>query len=146
MRAKRAWQLRDVHLPVDLDPGRCLDAADYLARHADRYGIGARIELRRACRDRAYDRHLVVCHAERDRAKALWVMELVLLPAVDRQTRVTLRMVAARRFGRRAGAAKAADTYRRLYADALRLASAPRDRRQGNVIPLRPYAELAPVA
>jgi hypothetical protein len=143
MWAKRAEQLRDLHLSVDLEPGRVLDAADYIARHAARYGIDADLELRRAPSGWAYDRHLVVCHSRRS-GKPQWVMQLALGPDVERETRVTLALRASRRFGRGAETGRAAQDYRRLFAEALRLAAAPRDAHLGNVIVLRPYADLPP--
>jgi hypothetical protein len=143
MWAKRAEQFRDLHLSVDLEPGRVLDAADYLARHAARYGIDADIELRRAPSGWAYDRHLVVGHSRRS-GKAQWVVQLALAPDLERETHVTLALGATRRFGRAAETGRAVEDYRRLFAEALRLAAAPRDPRLGNVIVLRPYAELPP--
>jgi hypothetical protein len=146
MWAKRAEQLRDLHLSVDLEPGRCLDAADYLARYASRYGIRADLELRRARSGWAYDKHFVLCHADRGATKPRWVMQLSLSPAIEHETRVTLGIHTYRRFGRGVEAGRAAQGYRQLFADALRLAAAPRDRGAGNVIALRPYADLPPVA
>lgn len=151
MWAKRAEQLRDLHLRVRVDPLRCLDAADYLARYAERFGINAPLELRRNHSGRAYDKHFVLCRPGGGSTKPIWIMQLNLMQVttaagVHPETSVTLAMHTYRRFGRGMEAGRAATAYRSLLGDALTLAAAPRDRRDGNVVLLRPYADLPPVA
>lgn len=146
MWAKRAEQLRDLHVRVPLDPSRCLDAADYLARYAQRFGVRAELELRRSHTGWPYDKHFVICHPLGGATKPVWIMHLVLARGGHTETAVTLGMHTFRRFGRGVEAGRAAQAYRALLADALAVAAAPRDPRAGNVIPLRPYADLPPFA
>jgi hypothetical protein len=151
MWAKRAEQLRDLSLSVDLDPLRCLDTADFLARHAAAYGINAELELRRNHSGRVYDRHYVLCHQAgtfggAGHTKPLWIMHLVV--ASDHPgTRVVLGLHTYRRWGRGVEAGRAAEDYRQLLLGSLSQLDLqrriPRTRRD-NVIPLRPYSVLRP--
>jgi hypothetical protein len=151
MWAKRAEQLRDLSLSVDLDPLRCLDTADFLARHAAAYGINASLELRRNHSGRVYDRHYVLCHQAGSfggaaNTKPLWIMHLVV--ASDHPgTRVVLGLHTYRRWGRGVEAGRAAEDYRQLLLGSLSQLDLqrriPRTRRD-NVIPLRPYSVLPP--
>ncbi len=85
MGARRADPLQDLSVVVGLDAARCLDTADFLARHCGRYGINANLEFRRHQSSRPDGRHFVVCHhagAPHPLAVAaraghpLWVMHL----------------------------------------------------------------------
>ncbi len=62
MGARRAHQLQDLSLVVQLDAARCLDTADFVARHCGRYGIQAELEFRRHQGSRPDGRHFVLCH------------------------------------------------------------------------------------
>jgi hypothetical protein len=153
MWAKRAEQLRDVSLTVDVDPLRCLDTADFLARHAADYGIKADLELRRSHTGRAYARHTVLCHQAGTigrvapaNTKPLWIMHLVI--ASDHPgTRVVLGLHTYRRWGRGVEAGRVAEDYRQLLLSSLSQLDLrrriPRTRRD-NVVALRPFAALPP--
>lgn len=157
MWAKRTEQLQDLSLVVGLDPLRCLDTADFIARHADRYGIKADLEFRRNHSGHAADRHYVLCHQAgalrsvtgSPSHKPLWIMHLLLVPQHDDGTRVVGGLHTYRRRGRGVEAGHAAQQYRALLDHALAQLEADKPlttRRAGNVIPLRPFARLAPSA
>ena len=158
MWAKRAEQLTDLHSVVDLDPLRCLDTADFLARHARRYGIRADLEFRRNHSGHVYDRHFVLCHhagpvrplgGPAD-SKPLWIMQFVTSVHHPEETRIQLGLHTYRRWGRGVEAGRAAQQYRDLLGQALSLLDEqkrqrpPRD--HPNVIALRPYSDLPPIA
>ncbi|MFN0027389.1 MAG: hypothetical protein ACKV2O_09460 [Acidimicrobiales bacterium] len=62
MGARRVDQLQDLSLVVRLDAARCLDTADFVARHCGRYGIHAELEFHRHHGSRHDGRHYVLCH------------------------------------------------------------------------------------
>lgn len=160
MWAKRAEQLQDLAVVVDLDPIRCLDTADFLARHAQRYGIKAELEFRRNHSGRAYDRHFVLCHSTTasrhtggsPASKPLWIMHFVLSVHHPEETKVLLGVHTYRRWGRGVEAGRAAKQYRELLGQALVLLDEQRRDRsraggaRDNVIALRPFSDLPPVA
>jgi len=158
MWAKRADQLRDVVIAVDLDPVRCLDTADFIARNGRRYGIEADLTFRRNRSGHAYDRHFVICRRPGGtRAEGLgptgtlvWAMYLDLTAHEPEETEVVLGLRTYRRSGRRSAADRAAFQYQELLASALVLLHEQKQQRRGprpnvehdNVIQLRPYVEM----
>lgn len=162
MAVKRTELLQDVSVQLPLDPRRCLDVADYLARHARRFGVRADIELRRNHSGRLADRHFVLCHRTTGvrgvggppNSKPVWIMHLILSPGStgpgrSPDTLVTIGLHGYRRWGWGVEAGRAAQQYRALLDDGLQraastvLAGRHHDRgRDGNVVPLRPYADL----
>lgn len=158
MWAKRSDLLQDQRLKLELDAFRCLDTADFLARHARRYGVRADLELRRNHSGRTADRHYVLCHhagsasapGGRVSTKPLWIVHLVLTEQ-QHGVLVTMGLQTYRRWGPGVEAGRACRQYRDLLAQALGLLDqqkrAPRrTTREQNVIPLRPYVDLPPQA
>lgn len=159
MWAKRSELLQDQALRLTVDARRCLDTADFLARHARRYGIRADLEVRRNHSGRLVDRHYILCHhagaaaapGGRASTKPLWIMHLVLTERAPAELGVTLGLHTYRRFGPGVEAGRACRQYRELLCQALlqldRQKRAPRRAGRGeNVIALRPYIDLPPQA
>ena len=157
MWAKRSEQLQDLSLVVGLDPTRCLDTADFLARHAARYGIGGQLEFRRNHSGRQYDRHYVLCHQAGQaplaggppNSKPLWIMHFVVVPHSAHHSQVVLGLHSYRRWGRGVEGGRAARQYRELLGRALHLLDEQKQHKRpsrDNIIPLRPFIDLAPVA
>lgn len=168
---KHAEPLQDLSLVVDLDPSRCLDTADFLARHARRYGIRADLEFRRSLSGRAYDRHFVACYragptnfgptnfgptnagprnAGPAPARPLWIMHVELHLHHPQETRVSIGLRGYRGWTYRSEAGRSAQQYRELLRRALAMLEENRGRPAGsdenNVIVLRPFIDRLPLA
>ena len=153
---KHAEPLRDLSLVVDLDPSRCLDTADFLARHARRYGIRADLEFRRSLSGRAYDRHFVACYragplnAGPAPARPLWIMHVELHLHHPQETRVSIGLRGYRGWTYRSEAGRSALQYRELLRRALAMLEENRGRPAGsdedNVVVLRPFIDRLPLA
>ncbi len=158
---KHAKPLQDLSLVVDLDPSRCLDTADFLARHARRYGIRADLEFRRSLSGRAYDRHFVACYragptntgptnAGPAPARPLWIMHVELHLHHPQETRVSIGLRGYRGWSYRSEAGRSAQQYRELLRRALAMLEEKRGRPAGsdedNVIVLRPFIDRLPLA
>lgn len=162
MWAKRSELLQDQALRLELDARRCVDTADYIARHARRYGIRADLDLRRNHSGRLADRHYILCHhagavapaGGRASTKPLWIMHLVLNEQAPAGVHLTLGLHTYRRFGPGVEAGRACRQYRELLCQALlqldqRKRATTRNARPArtdNVVPLRPFMDLPPQA
>ena len=153
---KHTEPLQDLSLVVDLDPSRCLDTADFLARHARRYGIRADLEFRRSLSGRAYDRHFVACYragptnAGPAPARPLWIMHVELHLHHPQETRVSIGLRGYRGWTYRSEAGRSALQYRELLRRALAMLEENRGRPAGsdedNVVVLRPFIDRLPLA
>lgn len=164
MWAKRSDLDRTLSVAVDLDPARCLDTAEFLARNAAAYGIEADLDFRRNRSGRVHERHFVVgrqpdgprSEGVAPSGKLLWVLHVELRDHHSEETEVRLGLHDHRRSGRRSPAMRAAGQYRELLSQALvllhrqrleRLRPRPvRDRDLDNVVPLRPFQRRPPLA
>ncbi len=153
MWAKRNELLQDRSVTVSLDPRRVVDTADFIARHARRYGIRGDLEFRRNHSGRIIDRHYVLCHhagsPHRSPAstKPLWILHVVVGDAHP-HVHVTAGLHTYRRWGRGVEAGQACLDYVTLLNQALQQLDQERraPKRSDNVIPLRPFLGLPPQA